>query len=661
MAILTVNDDVTIPGVVVCLHVETELVPNKCNPDKFTHKLRCWGAVAGRIEGGKWTREKSTASGSNHSFWQWLNFVRLIHRPVWLFTQNLPTCSTVLGLWTLLESGEFSLHRRATPQTEAYRRKRGDKEPDKALPGLLIANGPPDAVVCYHQTGWKLIILDCRNFWETTNASPAEIAPGDSLGVPSMNAPVANWLEYSVNTARSISKRVTDLLVWHRQQELGRFGFSIAGCALAAFRHRFMCHSIDLPDDQDDRDREREAYYPGRVEAFWVGTHDKGTYIAVGEARARGLFDDAAPEPPFYHLDARSFYGAVGAFCDLPCACVESCENPPDGRSPSSGRIVEYLARVDIASQDDVYPVRHSGRVIYARGHFGTVLAGPELARAAKRCHIVRWYWWRRYRLEPIFQKYSLALWEEREKAKDTSPAVYAACKSMLARLHGKFLQRRNRWEARPKMIAPAAWEPTWTEGSATTGRFRKFRAIAWDVEEEVDAGDSPHCFPAIAAWVASWGREWLQTWINYAGKENVLYVATDSLVVTENGKSRLEDRGIIYPGGIGSVRIVARVESLSIRAANNLKIGPRRILSGRNAPVGPDASGNGESMSTDSLRSILFVRNGRTVESCPQQWTDPRPVYQQRIGPGGWLEPPQVNTCRENSTFTELVSASSS
>jgi len=650
MTLLPVNDDVTIPGVVMCIDVQTIATPDQVNPKKFHHTLRCWSAVSGRIEDYKWTREKSRASQSASEFWNWLNFSRLTHRPTWLFASELPITLTVLGVWKLMESGEFSLHRRPSEQEIQNRRKRKDRKPERVESGLLITSGPPDVVVMYHRTGWKVILLDVANYLPDSNADAANSPDHTSTSAPSKDAPLANWLHYSAARCQSLRDQISDLICWHRKQEMGRFGYSIAGIALAGFRHRFMHLQPDCPDDVEIRDLQRQAYYPGRVEAFFCGKVDASgfTPVAYGERQAE-LFG-TWPAGPFPHVDARSFYGAIGSCCDLPVSLLESSPDSGDCPPPVSGRIGEYLAGVELSTGDSVYPVRHAGRVLYARGHYRTVLCGPELNRAYQRGHIVRWLWWQRFALGKIFKDFCDAVWDERVNAeKGGNLTIATVCKQLLARLHGKFLQRKNKWEPRPAMRAPEPWAE-WGVGSATSGVYRKFRSVGWDVEEETDGGDAPQCFPALAAWVTAWGREWLNTWMEYAGRQNVLYVATDCLIVTMEGKERLEKRGIIWPDGIGSCRVVAVSESIDIKGPNNYRFGERRVRSGRSERHNGIVAGEGVTVAADTLRSVLYDRHGDGFSTTILPFTD-QPCHPfQRLTADGWLLPPELNTCSKHS-----------
>src|SRR5262249_24814821 len=148
---------------------------------------------------------------------------------------------------------------------------------------------------------------------------------------------------------------------------------------------------------------------------------------------------------------------------------------------------------------------------------------------------------WRRYALAPVFALFSDGFWNERRLAEASGSRIVAAlCKGILARLHGKFLQRDYRWTVVPGALAPRPWW-RWSVLKQETGERQDFRSIGWEVQVQRDAGDAKHCFPALAAWVTAWGREYVRSWWNIAGRRDVLYFGTDALIVTEKGKLNLE------------------------------------------------------------------------------------------------------------------------
>jgi hypothetical protein len=644
VALLTVNDDVTLPGTVVCLDVQTYDEPDELNSNTYRKRLRCWSAIAGRMEGNKWTREKSRHGNESPQFWEWLNFVRIPQRPVWLFANSCRTALTCLSLWRLLESGEYSLFRRPTPQVVKWREQQGKKDPLQAQGGFLVDNQSVMIAVFFHKSGWKVTALDSANYFTDCPATTVGDQDRQLLTVPSVNAPIANWLEFSTERCGALRDQVKVLLIWHRNQELGRFAMTISGIALAGFRHRFMHHYINLPEDQDVRDWERTGFYQGRVEALWVGSMAEGDYTPMGQEISNTDTFNPPPSPPYYLLDARSMYGAVGQFCCLPCQCIESSQDSCYDAPDLSRDGIDVMATVELESPHAEFPVRVDGRVFYARGNLRTTLAGPELSRAVRDRLVTKWIRWQRYETALIFRPFSQSLWTERQSAEQKGDLTWGSlAKSLLARLHGKFLQRSGRWENRPKMFAAEPYSEWW-DVSATTHKATRFRSIGYDVQEEVDAGDSQYCFPAIASWVTSYAREWLRSWMEIAGERNVLYVATDSLIVTEQGRANLEKAGILGDYGIGSLRVVQTADSITIRGIANLEIGGKRCRGGERLAAPASVGGSHTVNQLDSLETVLWVRRGQWISETARPADFTRVPRGKKVHPGGWLEAPTID-----------------
>jgi len=279
-----------------------------------------------------------------------------------------------------------------------------------------------------------------------------------------------------------------------------------------------------------------------------------------------------------------------------------------------------------------------------AKGRFTTTLAGPELGRAVSAGVVTHWHRWRRFVLDWLLRPYGQALWKERVRLESAgNPFLSHLVKAMLARLHGKFSQKASRWELRPKMHAAEAFSQWWVH-SVSTGITRRYRSVGWDVQEEVDAGDAPHCFPAISAWVTSYAREWLRGWIEIAGYRNVLYVATDSLIVTDQGRKNLEKAGILGDYGIGSLRVVQTSENINIAGIANLQIGTKKCHGGKRFAVDHSMVGDDRINQLDTLETVLFVRNGKGIQERSSRENGPPFSRWEKIGPGGWLEETCLN-----------------
>ena len=355
--------------------------------------------------------------------------------------------------------------------------------------------------------------------------------------------------------------------------------------ALAGFRHKYMSHNIDLPASQADRDWERRGYYNGRTEPLWLGEIRNNRYYPIRDHDYdRSLFQ-MKPVGPYHLIDARSYYGAVATFQAIPIACEAEGDGWPDSDGQHPPLDCDYMAEVEIQSDNQEFPVRLPDRTCFARGHYSTVLCGPELARAVNTGSIVHVGHWRRYTTETALRAWGLGLWADRLAAEQYGDKILATlCKGLMARLHGKFMQRANRWVLCPSVMAPAAWH-NWQVLSVETGKLETYRSIGWDVQRQEDAGDATQCFPAIAAYVTAYGREWMRTWMRLAGADQVLYVSTDAMICTDLGRRNLENSGIIGEHGIGSCRVVESSDDVAIYAANWYSIGGKHCYAG--LPVG--------------------------------------------------------------------------
>lgn len=510
--------------------------------------------------------------------------------------------------------------------------------------GILITNGPPTAIVCYHKDRWKLTIVDCQNYLDAAPDKVASLVGVPHHDWPDPDSPNEEWESVLTERVTATKELFVRLVCWQNAQELGMFSLTVSSLAMAAFRHRFMRHRIELPETQDERDWERVGYFNGRVEALWCGTMRDGVYYPLRAANSNPILFEDQPQGPYHAVDARSFYAAIQTYEQLPYRCVEShmgieCKGPPIDES-----LCEVMASITLCSHDTRYPVRTSGGGMFATGEYNTTLCGPELARAAYAGHIRQWHSWRRYALGPVLRWYAEGLWGERVKAEGRDDRLTAAlCKSLMARIHGKFLQRAHRWTLLPGRLAPGPWEH-WTGIDAVSGRVRRFRSVGWDVQIRDDAGDAEHCFPALAAWVTSHGREYLRHWMTVAGKQQVLYVGCDGMIVTDVGLHNLTRAGIVWPDGVGSLRIVRSAPDIEIRGPNNYRHGDHECVSGRsfNGLRVIDREWHAQrwqGLEETFLATDKSIVNSYAVHGRVDGYSQPG-----RVGPGGWIEPPTLS-----------------
>jgi hypothetical protein len=211
--------------------------------------------------------------------------------------------------------------------------------------------------------------------------------------------------------------------------------------------------------------------------------------------------------------------------------------------------------------------------------------------------------------------------------------------KGMLATLHGKFIQRKQRWifVDYPLAVMPYC---KWTEIDASTGIATRFRSIANVVQKQIEPEDTNICFPALAAWINAEAREWLLSWIRIAGKNNVLHISTDALLVTDMGLENLCKTGIVADNGIGTLRVVSSSPTLACWGVNNYILGDRACISGVPLLATWDESGNWKATKTESLAEMLSRPPDASVTERVISGRKQHLATQLRATDGGWIVP---------------------
>lgn len=655
---LTRNDDDTIPGVIVCVECVTSWTTDQVNPRNRIHRLRCGHAVAGRMERGKWTRQKTLSFNSGSCLWTWMNFVRQSGKPLWIFSQSTSEFLTLTGFWGLLESSEFHLKKNPTVDLQKIRSERLRRNLSRTIPGLLVETDPPTCLVAWHRDGWKIVALDLRNYLDKT---PAQLA--NLCGIPEPRPIATDCSDDEASAAAEISCRVTQecvtrLCCWHDHLKLGHFAMTVSGMALACFRHKAYTHEIQLPPVPADREFERRGYFNGRTECLWLGEIRGNRFYPPPNTPADPTLYASRPRGPFHLIDARSFYGAVASSCNLPVACVAEGDGWPGPEHGPRRMDQHYMAHVHLVTNHHEFPVRLPDRTVFAVGDFWTVLCGPELDRAVSAGCVSDVGHWRLYSLEPALRWYADGLWSERQRLEQSGERLTAALvKGMLARLHGKFLQRDFRWQVVTNVQAPRPWH-RWQVTLAETGETHFYRSIGWTVQRRKPAGDSKFCFPALAAWVTSWGREFIRHWMKLAGAGNVLHVSTDALVVTDEGRANLERAGIVGNPDIGGCRVVESSDHVAINGCNHYTLGAKVCLAGIPIPVQTRAGGPLRYTTRQRLAVTLARQPQPTVTETEQVAVFAACEEKNRIGPGGWLDRIKLSLeeCQWQSTSDGLL-----
>ena len=403
----------------------------------------------------------------------------------------------------------------------------------------------------------SLIILDSMQLLPSSLA-----ALGDMLELPKGKMPAFDltddeWFDYCRRDVEVLALAMDRYRTFVDVNNLGGMAKTTAGQAFRAFRYRYMTEAIEIHDDPDALKLERAGYYGGRTECFFIGNLTGREYFI---------------------LDVSSMYPSVMKDSLYPVQLIAYAEGTPLYRLRQLQDRYYLIADVDIVTDVPVYPMRYRKHLAFPVGRFRTILQGPELAhalsaRAVKRCHRSAVY----YKTD-IFSAYVTDLYGMRRRYQEegNEPFTYLT-KRLLNSLYGKFGQRGFVYEE----IGVCDPEDCWQREMIINGEPDTVTEFAFGGKVYIRrrAEEAQESFPAISGAVTAYGRMLLWGLMEQAGRENVYYIDTDSLLVNGDGLEKLKPS--IKQGELGALHLDRIAEKVIIYGLKDYAIEGRRTVKG--------------------------------------------------------------------------------
>lgn len=494
--------------------------------------LQDWSAIALDCDGTSVPARVSRSGRTAGEFWE-----AFLGRPhpkgsLWVISPRALMAWQLLGLWERIESGIISVARSGSGQFGAFVSGRA-----ASPPGLLVTNDPP--------TAGKFTHVESELSFTWTCAA--------NYGLQLLTAGADSTAE-----AGELASRVLSMLRVLSDYRLGGLGITAGSIALSGWRSTYDGPPLYVPTGRDGDALETRAVAGGLL-----------------YARATG------PEPvTAYAVDCRSMYPHICAHYPQGVDLLQR-----DLRGPSADGAVRScplaaLAEVDVTVDEPLYPQRTATGVVYPTGGFRTVLAGPELQEALKHGHIKRVHGCHTYRLGVPLADYQRRVWQARQQCENGDYAGAAPfIKRLGVSLIGKFAQRLEVWAEVPPDLDCRLWG-SWVDISAT-GDVRQMRARAGIVEAQIGTEVCSHTLMSIALWVWSWGRVKMNHWISLCGRENVLYVDTDGMLLAPAGYDCLIANTPLQNGSWGALRRLSGPTPCVIRGTKCYTLGERIVQAG--------------------------------------------------------------------------------
>lgn len=514
------------------LFIDCEATIQEPTPDLQEHSYRlgvgCFCEY--EEEAGLQVREWRDLPKDRH-LWQWVDTLAQTHSNLLIVSHNADYDARVSRAFTHLPALGY------TPKTAIM--------------------GNSCTLFAWEQGKTEITFLDNLNIWRASLENLGRSLGINKLEIDFKTATDKDLLVYCRRDVEILVRLWQDWLAFLDTHDLGSFGITAAKQAFNAYRHRWLDVKIGIHNQETAASLEREAFKGGRTECFTIGKLPAGTY---------------------YKLDVNSLYAAMMRWYPFPAKLVKVVQNV---RLPYLDRLLkDYLVIAEVLIETDlpIYVKRLAGRNCYPTGAFLTVLSTPEVEIARINGDLKGVGRVALYTPADLFSRY-VEYWhplrKEYKEAGDTARSNMA--KLMCNSLQGKFGQRGNKQEIIGEAPLSDVWVRRWIDGESD----RKCTDLCFGgvIIRQESGGESYDSFAAIPAHVSAYGRLYMWSLIELAGRGNVYYMDTDSLLVSEEGKRNLE--GMIHPLALGYLKVEGTATEVEIRAKKDYRFGNLRTVKG--------------------------------------------------------------------------------
>lgn len=434
--------------------------------------------------------------------------------------------------------------------------------------------------------------------------------------LPADDAPATAWLDRCRSDVTVLRAAMLRLIAWLHDDDLGDFRPTGNAQASAAFRHRFLAErSVLVTWGADTRAAERRAAWCGRAEVWQPGLHR----VQVVE------------------YDFTAAYAHVAQREHLPQRLLGPCSHKRKGfqveRLPSTMTLYE----LDVDTDVPVLPADLHGGIGWPVGRFRTTVWDVEAALAEREGArlTVRRAWL--YEAGPVLRDWAdwtLACLNGHGPGAD--PLLRRVVKHWSRALIGRFALRYPalsyvRDEDEPDARIATLWD---ADRKLALKEIQVGRQV-FEADGEEEAGSST---PMLMSAVMAHSRVRLWQLMRAVGPDELLYVDTDSVIVTAAGAERVDAR--LRQGHFPGLRRKGEWKGADLRAPRNIDLGDERRVAGLPRRAGQLAPGQFQAEVWESLPASL--RRGRPgkVFRLQRTFTIGQTDVRRRHLPGGLSEP---------------------
>lgn len=503
----------TFPSMVIFVDTETKQEVRKINDGSNTieeviHHL--WFGEATFVDYGSIKTEESIHFENAYDFWDWATSKVYDHKKLIIIAHNMDFDFRILQGFTLLQDFDFHLENLIADGSKFLATFKYSLSHESSELNTKSSTVKPERKT--------IQILDTLNWFKCSLKKLGEQLGEYKKDFPDYNDPFEKWIEYCKQDVNVLRKTFEAWIDFLKQNNLGTFSETLAKQALTAYKYRFLDHKVVVHTNKDAVKLERESYYGGRTECFFIGKESKGIY---------------------YKFDVNSMYPFVmrNEFFPARLRGVRSIDL--EKHSFHKGKEILRIADCTIETRSNCVPLRYNKRLCFPIGEFRTVLCEPEIQLAEKMGAKITIHKAAFYEGEKLFTKWVDECYALRSKFKAEKNDIYQYnIKILMNSLYGKLGQKTPVWKLVFDDGSCESWTRTFIDEK--TGKSRHIKCISGKWFEEGESVEGFDSVVAIASFVTSYARKYLFEILEQAGQKNCYYMDTDSVIVNEEGRERL-------------------------------------------------------------------------------------------------------------------------
>lgn len=612
--IMATKKDIHHPSNFLFFDTETKDIFKGKQKNTQRHELWFGWVWAFRYEDGKVTRSMKKSFITKEGFYDLVHSRIDPSRPLYVVAHNLGFDLTIVDFWERAET--------------------------IGMECLYAVLEDPPLFLSYRWDDCKLIFIDTFNFWKCSVADM-----GKSLNIPKIEIDITTATRkeadpYCIRDVEILANQLTGLLDFLTEHDLGSFGISAPAIAMNTFKKRFMKHEIFIHDRVRILELERQCYYGGLVNNFYVG-------------KSRGEV--------LYHTDVNSLYPSV-MLGNFPTKLIWSSGEMKWDETKQLPNDVGVCADVTIRTNKHSYPMRYNGRLCEVQGLFRTQLCGPEYQRALMNNEIVHTHKMAVYEMQPIFKEYVEYLWALRQvHSNPKGNPKEQLIKLLMNSLYGKFGMKGFDWkdftpenveayydlmsiplpnEYKGNIQAPIVNGHVCLWHAINMAEPIKLRYLSGKLQLQFPTGEHTESFCAIAAFVTSYARERLRNLITIAGNRHTYYCDTDSLFLDNVGYINLQKAGEVSQNTLGKLKLESVSSNWAFYGPKDYQFGDKQVLKGIRKNAKKISELTYEQLQFEGLKSILNRGGEGFITIKTIRKTNKREYKKGTITNSGWTVP---------------------